>query len=104
MALRWISAAMLEAAKGFRCLKAYKQLPTLLAALLAHQRKHAINPTLKQQAAVAEPAQPAMPAEHISTGLGTSPQQLFRAAASSQTLPDPSAGIIELPCSVFYQF
>jgi putative transposase len=31
MALRWTSAAMLEAAKGFRRLKAYKELPTLRA-------------------------------------------------------------------------
>ena len=53
MALRWTSAAMLEAAKGFRRLKAYKQLPTLRAALLAHQAKHAINPTLEQQDAAA---------------------------------------------------
>ena len=53
MALRWTSAAMLEAAKGFRRLKAYKQLPTLRAALLAHQAKHAINPTLEQQPAAA---------------------------------------------------
>ena len=49
MALRWTSAAMLEAAKGFRRLKAYKQLPTLRAALLAHQAKHAVNAPLEQQ-------------------------------------------------------
>ena len=53
VALRWTSAAMLEAAKGFRRLKAYKQLPTLRAALLAHQAKHAVNPNLEQQAAAA---------------------------------------------------
>lgn len=53
MALRWTSAAMLEAAKGFRRLKAYKQLPTLRAALLAHQAEHAVNLTLEQQAAAA---------------------------------------------------
>ena len=53
MALRWTSAAMLEAAKGFRRLKAYKQLPILRAALLAHQRKHTATPTLDQQAAAA---------------------------------------------------
>ena len=39
MALRWTAAGMLEAAKGFRRLKAYKQLPTLRAALAAHQSK-----------------------------------------------------------------
>jgi putative transposase len=43
MALRWTSAAMLEAAKGFRRLKAYKQLSTLRSALAAHQAKHAAN-------------------------------------------------------------
>ena len=39
MALRWTAAAMLEAAKGFRRLKARSQLPQLRAALLAHQHK-----------------------------------------------------------------
>jgi transposase-like protein len=37
MALRWTAAGMMEAKKGFRRLMAYKQLPTLRAALLAHQ-------------------------------------------------------------------
>jgi putative transposase len=36
MALRWTGAAMIEAAKGFRKLKAHKQLPKLRAALAAH--------------------------------------------------------------------
>jgi hypothetical protein len=36
MALRWTAAAMLEAEKGFRRLKAYKQLHSLHAALIAH--------------------------------------------------------------------
>src|SRR3954454_20887393 len=40
MALRWTAAAMQEATKGFRRLKACKQLPLLRAALAAHQRKH----------------------------------------------------------------
>jgi len=39
MALRWTAAAMLEAAKGFRRLKAKSQLPQLRAALLAHRQK-----------------------------------------------------------------
>ena len=43
MALRWTAAGMMEAARGFRRLKAYKQLPALKAALLAHQAKHARN-------------------------------------------------------------
>jgi putative transposase len=35
MALRWTAAGMMEANKGFRRLKAYKQLPKLRDALLA---------------------------------------------------------------------
>ena len=35
MALRWTAASMMEARKGFRRLKAYKQLPKLRDALLA---------------------------------------------------------------------
>jgi transposase-like protein len=53
MALRWTAAGMMEAAKGFRRLKAHKQLPILRAALAAHQAKHAINPDLEQQAKAA---------------------------------------------------
>jgi putative transposase len=37
MALRWTGAAMIEAANGFRRLKAHKHLPSLRVALLAHQ-------------------------------------------------------------------
>src|SRR5262249_55231923 len=40
MALRWTAAGMMEAAKGFRRLKAYKHLPALRAALAAHQSKY----------------------------------------------------------------
>jgi putative transposase len=36
MALRWVAAGMIEANKGFRRLKAHKQLPVLRAALQAH--------------------------------------------------------------------
>jgi putative transposase len=39
MALRWTAAAMQEAKKGFRRLKAYKQLPKLRAALDAYHAK-----------------------------------------------------------------
>jgi len=49
MALRWTGAAMLEAAKGFRRLKAHKQLPILRTALAAHKPSHFINPDLEQQ-------------------------------------------------------
>jgi transposase-like protein len=41
MALRWTAAAMQEAAKGFRRLKARRQLPLLRAALDTYRVKHA---------------------------------------------------------------
>jgi hypothetical protein len=41
MALRWTAAGMMEAAKGFRRLKAHKQLPMLKAALAAHHARPA---------------------------------------------------------------
>lgn len=47
MALRWASAAMLEAVKGFRRLKAHKQLPALRAALAVHQANHAANTAIE---------------------------------------------------------
>jgi putative transposase len=53
MALRWTSAAMLEAAKGFRRLKAYKQLSALRAALAAHQAKHAVDSAVEPAAKAA---------------------------------------------------
>ena len=53
MALRWTSAAMLEAANGFRRLKAYKQLSALRAALAAHQAKHALNDAVELAARAA---------------------------------------------------
>src|SRR5262249_12727799 len=49
MALRWTAAGMMEAAKGFRRLKAYKHLPLLRVALAAHQSKYVtqrVNTTL----------------------------------------------------------
>lgn len=48
MVLRWTAAGMMEAAKGFRRLKAHKQLPILKAALAAHQAKHATKPKLEK--------------------------------------------------------
>jgi putative transposase len=47
MALRWTAAAMQEAAKGFRRLKACKQLPLLRAALAAHHAKHTDEPAIE---------------------------------------------------------
>ena len=40
MALRWTAAGMMEAAKGFRRLEAYRLLPILRAALVAHATEH----------------------------------------------------------------
>jgi transposase-like protein len=48
MVLRWTAAGMMEAAKGFRRLKAHKQLPVLKAALAAHQAKYATKPNLEK--------------------------------------------------------
>jgi transposase-like protein len=56
MALRWTAAAMLEARKGFRRLKAYKQLPMLRAALIArseHTSNQLQNRNLDEQLKVA---------------------------------------------------
>ena len=53
MALRWTAAGMMEAKKGFRRIRAYKQLPQLRAALLAHQERHQENTDLDQQAKAA---------------------------------------------------
>src|SRR5438128_1433411 len=50
MALRWTSAAMLEAAKGFRRLKAHKQLSALRTALAAHHVKHLANSAVEPAA------------------------------------------------------
>jgi putative transposase len=49
MALRWTAAAMDEAAKGFRKLKAHKQLPILRAALIAHHNKTSNNRVLANE-------------------------------------------------------
>jgi transposase-like protein len=50
MAMRWTAAAMQEAAKGFRRLKAHKQLPTLRAALEAHRNKNSPHGVIARQA------------------------------------------------------
>ena len=53
MALRWTAAAMQEAAKGFRRLKAHKHLPALRAALAAHQQRGSTHGILAHQASAA---------------------------------------------------
>ena len=53
MALRWTGAAMQETAKGFRRLKAHKQLPVLRQALAALHGQNASNTALAPDAMVA---------------------------------------------------
>jgi putative transposase len=53
MALRWTAAAMLEARKGFRKLKAYKQLAALRMSLKAHYERLSNNFAIAQQMKVA---------------------------------------------------
>jgi len=48
MTLRWTAAGMMEATKGFRRLKAHKQLPILKAALAAHRARHANRDKLEE--------------------------------------------------------
>ncbi len=43
MALRWTAAGMFEAKKGFRRIKAYKQLPILKQALINHRQKNKLD-------------------------------------------------------------
>src|SRR5674476_13878 len=62
MALRWTAAGMLEAAKGFRRLKAHKHLPALRAALIAHQAKLTTRNKLEENLQAAWLHQPATPA------------------------------------------
>ena len=52
MALRWTGAAMQEAAKGFRRLKAHKQLPVLREALAALGEQNVIDTVLAPECPV----------------------------------------------------
>src|SRR5476649_722355 len=51
--LRWTAAAMHEAKKGFRRLKAFRQLPALRAALAAHYEKETNSHAVAQNAKAA---------------------------------------------------
>ena len=53
MALRWTAAAMHEAKKGFRRLKAFRQLPGLRASLAAHYEKETNSHAVAQNAKAA---------------------------------------------------
>ena len=52
MALRWVAAGMIEANKGFRRLKAHKQLSVLRAALQAHHDLLTIKPVTRHEGRV----------------------------------------------------
>jgi putative transposase len=67
MALRWAGAAMREAAKGFRRLKAHKQLPLSKAALAERKARAACS---NPESRIA--SQTATPASGFSTSSGTS--------------------------------
>jgi hypothetical protein len=59
MALRWTSAGMMEAAKGFRRLKAYKQLPVLRLQLISPSTLHnELNAMLMPHTSSPVPASP----------------------------------------------
>ncbi len=53
MALRWTAAAMHEAKKGFRRLKAFRQLPALRASLATHYEKETNSHAVAQKAMAA---------------------------------------------------
>jgi putative transposase len=53
MALRWTAAAMHEAKKGFRRLKAFRQLPALRASLATHYEKETNSHAVAQNAMAA---------------------------------------------------
>jgi len=72
MALRWTGAAMQEAAKGFRRLKAYKQLPLLQAALAARKQEPLHRTSILSKPRRLRSSQSATPASRFSTSSGTS--------------------------------
>ena len=49
MAIRWTAAGMMEAAKGFRRLKAFRPLPILKAALVAHATEYVATKEIEPQ-------------------------------------------------------
>jgi acyl CoA:acetate/3-ketoacid CoA transferase beta subunit len=69
MALRWTAAGMMEARKGFRRLMAYKQLPTLKAALLAHQAVRSAPATNDGALAVIEPTAEGLLLKELAPGI-----------------------------------
>jgi hypothetical protein len=76
MALRWTAAAMLEAKKGFRRLKAHKQLAALRSTLKAHYEKASRNCVSASQGRISSPM--AATSSQFSTELGTFPDLFCR--------------------------
>jgi hypothetical protein len=83
MALRWTAAGMMEAAKGFRRLKAYKHLPVLRDALAAHQSKY-VTQRVEHDADSRIASSMAMPASPTSTKSGASPAINSREVAAAR--------------------
>ena len=72
MALRWTAAGMMEATKGFRRLKAHKQLPILKAALAALPAKQTTKQNLEENPQAAQHPQPETLGPPRSTSRGAS--------------------------------
>ena len=72
MAMRWTAAAMIEAKKGFRRLKAHKQRPALRAGSI--ETKPPSPSRLLPKSTKPHSSQPAAPAPRISTPRGTPPR------------------------------
>jgi transposase-like protein len=77
MDLRWTGAAMLEATKGFRRLKAHRQLPVLRAALADYGARHPVTPALDLPSTAITPCRPwakrsMKRTKQASNGLGSS--------------------------------
>jgi len=70
MALRWTAPAMLEAKRGFRRLKAHKQLAALRIALKVHYEKSLSNHELAQKAKAAGARLWQRPLHHFQQSLG----------------------------------
>src|SRR3954468_18394458 len=85
MALRWVAAGMIEANKGFRRLKAHKQLSVLRAALQAHHDRMTIKPGCPRHEGRVT-FTPATSARRSSTPIGTSP--------FCQPFPKSGAGLV----------
>ena len=91
MALRWAGAAMQEAAKGFRRLKAYKQLPLSPGSARRSQGKsHFIERASCPNHEGCVGSQSATPASRFSTSSGHSPIEVLQRFANGASLEETS--------------